>query len=287
MDAPALPTTFMTDFIKVGTIANKSAWPLHSALPRLPSSYLVCLSCLDFTMFRSRGLFAATGQRTRLEEWGTGATKTIVIRNISTVDRTFHVPTPVQKHFTSAVCNGEKLPKRSYHSKAIAMFQRQDGGYLPLLHVRAGVRGRRVAQVVQRANGLHLLPGQRRVFSASYGGLDGAHSGLPRDHCVVPGLGAETRFRPRASVGCSGREATISSSGSSAAPTHAVQSQLIQWYRNMVASPRSVVSSPASPTFMTSTSRPRACPLVATPASKNPARAAAAAEKAAVRLKLR
>ena len=69
--------------------------------------------------------------RTRLEELGHGgAAKTIVIRNISTVDRTFYVPAPVQKHFTSAVHNrkGEKLPEAlPYRSKAIAMFQRQDG----------------------------------------------------------------------------------------------------------------------------------------------------------------
>ena len=69
--------------------------------------------------------------RTRLEELGHGgAAKTIVIRNISTVDRTFYVPAPVQKHFTSAVKHrkGEKLPEAlPYRSKAIAMFQRQDG----------------------------------------------------------------------------------------------------------------------------------------------------------------
>ena len=64
-----------------------------------------------------------------MEELGHGgAAKTIVIRNISTVDRTFYVPAPVQKHFTSAVHRGEKLPEAlPYRSKAIAMFQRQDG----------------------------------------------------------------------------------------------------------------------------------------------------------------
>ena len=70
--------------------------------------------------------------RARLGELGHGeAAKTVVIRNISTMDRTFYVPGSVQKHFTPAP--GARNPDAvipealTYRSKAIAMFQRQDG----------------------------------------------------------------------------------------------------------------------------------------------------------------
>ena len=64
--------------------------------------------------------------RARLGELGHDeAAKTVVIRNISTLDRTFYVPNPVQRHFTSAEDGGAIPEALTYRSKAIAMFQYQ------------------------------------------------------------------------------------------------------------------------------------------------------------------
>ena len=237
--------------------------------------------------------------RARLGELGHDeAAKTVVIRNISTLDRTFYVPNAVQRHFTSAEDGGAIPEALTYRSKAIAMFQRQDGTDICLfcMYVQEYGDGDVKGSLSSSTSSSH--PHNRRMVYISY--LDSVEYFRPRTadssartavyHEIIVSYLAWVRRRGfvRAHLW-----ACPPQRGNNfifwCHPQHQrtpSKERLIQWYRSMVAvaQRRGVVTKVANfyEEYFASTCGP--APLVPTAASKNPARAAAAAEKAALRL---
>jgi hypothetical protein len=89
--------------------------------------------------------------------------ESVVIRLISSTDRCFAVAPPVRKHFAQA--DGSELPETlTYKSKAVAMFQRQDGADICLFAMYVQEYGDGPSDG-DTADGAHYpLPNRRQVY---------------------------------------------------------------------------------------------------------------------------